>query len=113
MLIRNFGHLWEHKYINYGTGGKGNKGHLKGLISGNKEADFRDQIGIYVPYDKDFVPIYVGQAGSGQKGLLSRLNQHEIVHLWNRWVYFSWFGFRRVNKQNRKLSSFDEVEKIF
>jgi len=112
MLIRNYGHLWERKYINYGTGGQGNRGHLKGYITGSQEADFRDQIGIYVLYDKDFVPIYVGQAGRGQQGLWSRLNHHETDHLWNRWVYFSWFGFRRVNK-NGKLSRFDDVEKIF
>lgn len=112
MLIRNFGHFWDRKYINSGTGGQGNRGHLKGYIHGNLEADFRDQIGIYVLYDKDFVPIYVGQAGRGQQGLWSRLKHHQKDHLRNRWAYFSWFGFRKVNK-NRKLYADDDVEKIF
>ena len=40
------------------------------------------------------------------------MRQHEDDHLWNRWVYFSWFGFRRVNK-NGTLNQFDDVEKIF
>jgi hypothetical protein len=112
MLIRNYGHLWERKYINYGTGGQGNKGNLRGYITEKHKADFREQIGIYVLFDKDFAPIYVGQAGNGQRKLLSRLNQHETDHLWNRWDFFSWFGFRRVN-QSGKLSAFDDVEKIF
>jgi hypothetical protein len=111
MLIRNFGHLWERKFINFGTGGRGNRGHLKGY-NGPLKADFRDQIGIYVLYDKDFLPVYIGQAGRGKAGLLRRLNQHETDHLWSRWEYFSWFGFRRVNK-NEGLSAFDEVEKVF
>ncbi|HEX7728270.1 MAG TPA: GIY-YIG nuclease family protein [Terracidiphilus sp.] len=112
MLIRNFGHLWERKYINYGTGGKGNSGHLKGYINKKREANFRDQIGIYVLYDKDLVPVYVGQAGNGRSRLLRRLNQHETDDLWNRWEYFSWFGFRRVNAKGT-LNAFDDVTKKF
>jgi hypothetical protein len=113
MLISNFGHLWERKYIYYGAGGAGNKGHLKGYITEKQTADFRDQIGIYVLFDKDLLPVYIGQAGSGHRRLLDRLNQHETDHLWNRWEYFSWFGFRRVNNGNRKLSAFDDVDKQF
>jgi hypothetical protein len=110
MLISNFGHLWERRYINYG--GSRVKGHLKGYITGEKTADFRDQIGIYVLFDAGLVPVYIGQAGQGQRRLLSRLNQHETDHLWNRWHHFSWFGFRRVNK-NGSLSRFDDVSKLF
>ncbi|MDE3061831.1 MAG: GIY-YIG nuclease family protein [Acidobacteriota bacterium] len=112
MLIQNFGRLWERKYINFGRGGLGNKGHLKGYVTGNREADFREQIGIYVLYDKDFMPIYIGQVGRGRKKLLSRLNDHETDHLWNRWDYFTWFGFRRVNK-NGTLSKLDNGQKVF
>ena len=43
---------------------------------------------------------------------MSRLNQHETDHLWARWDYFRWFGFRRVNKSG-ELSAFDDVEKVF
>lgn len=112
MLIQNFGHLWERKYVNYGAGGLGNRGHLRGYITKKRKADFRDQIGIYVLFDDDFIPVYIGQAGNGERGLLRRLNQHETDHLWNRWEYFSWFGFRRVN-QNGTLSAHDDIQKTF
>lgn len=110
MLIRNFGHLWERKYINYGRPKV--SGHLRGYITSTKKVDFREQIGIYVLSDKDLLPIYVGQAGNGNRRLLARLREHERDHLWNRWEHFSWFGFRRVN-QNGSLSLHDDAQKIF
>ncbi len=56
MLIRNFGHLWERKYLNYGRPKV--KGHLKGYLSPRSpEVDFREQIGIYVLFDKDLNPV--------------------------------------------------------
>ncbi len=110
MLIRNFGHFWERKYINYGRGR--HPGHLCGSMTKTRKADFREQIGIYILFDKDFTPVYIGQAGSGKNRLLSRLNQHENDHLWNRWDHFSWFGVRRVNK-NGTLSKFDDITKVF
>jgi len=110
MLVRNFGHFWERKYINWGRGNV--RGHLKGYVTNKRQADFREQIGIYILYDKDLQPVYIGQAGSGNKRLYSRLNQHETDHLWNRWEHFSWFGFRRVNATGL-LSGYDDVEKLF
>lgn len=109
MLIRNFGHLWERKYVNWGRPRV--KGHLKGYKSLKREVDFRDQIGIYVLFDKDLIPVYIGQAAQNRR-LFGRLNQHESDHLWNRWEHFSWFGFRRVNK-NGQLSLFDDANKTF
>lgn len=67
MLIRNFGHFWERKYINNGGGRK--PGHLRGYVSAKRQADFREQIGIYVLYDKDLLPMYVGQAGMGNASM--------------------------------------------
>jgi len=109
MLVRNFGVHWERNYINYGRGRV--RGHLRGYRSG-KQADFREQIGVYVLSDKDLLPVYIGQAGSGQHTLFDRLKRHERDHLWNRWEHFSWFGFRRVN-QNGSLSQHDDVDKSF
>lgn len=55
-MIRNFGHLWERKYLNYGRPKV--KGHLKGYLSPRSpEVDFREQIGIYVLFDKDLNPV--------------------------------------------------------
>jgi hypothetical protein len=111
MLIKNFGHLWERKFTNYGRGGV--KGHLQGYVSPQSNIiDFREQIGVYVLYDKDFMPVYVGQAGNGNAKLFARLKQHETDHLWNRWQSFSWYGIRGVN-QNGSLSANDNARKMF
>ena len=103
--IRNFGMLWERKYIYYGR--QGVKGSLLGYNSRIEKVDFRDQIGVYVLYDKDMHPVYVGQTGIGSQKLFDRLKQHEVDHLWNRWDYFSWFGFREVARSGT-LSIFDK-----
>lgn len=109
MLIKNFGHHWERKYINFGRGKV--KGHLRGYHY-SQQADFREQIGVYVLYDRNYTPVYVGQAGNGNARLWDRLNQHTSDHLWNRWESFSWFGIKRVNA-NGTLSDYDKVSKIF
>ena len=113
MLIRNFGQLWERRYVFWGSSGV--KGHLRGYrTSTDGGSDFRYQIGIYILYDKNYLPVYVGQTGSGTKRLFDRLRDHQRDHLWNRWEYFSWFGFRRANESgDRKLSEHDHPEKRF
>lgn len=112
MLIRNFGHLWERRYVFWGRGGV--KGHLHGYRTPTDDGtDFRTQIGIYILFDKNYEPVYVGQTGKGNQRLFARLRQHQRDHLWNRWEYFSWFGFRRVNPVSGKLSEFDQPEKVF
>jgi len=108
--IKNYGMLWERKYIHYGWAGV--KGNLIGTNSRVEVADFREQIGIYVLYDKNMKAVYVGQAGIGSQRLFNRLNQHEVDHLWNRWEYFSWFGLRNVNKDGM-LSKTDNQDRSF
>ena len=112
MLISNYGLFWQRKYVNFGYGG--NKGTLLGKMNQKKSflVDFREQIGIYVLYDKDFIPIYVGQAGNGNATLFTRLKHHTTDTLCNRWEYFTWFGLRRVNA-NRRLAAYDSIEKTF
>ncbi len=96
-IIKNFGFLWERKYIYAGTGGADNAGHLKGEAKGKPIADFCDQIGVYVLYDKNQSIVYIGQAGNGNATLFTRLRNHMKGTLWNRWEYFSWIGFKAVN----------------
>jgi hypothetical protein len=112
MLIRNYGLFWQRKYVNFSCGG--HKGALLGMMSQNRSflVDFREQIGIYVLYDKDFIPIYVGQAGNGNATLLMRLKYHTTDYLCDRWDYFTWFGLRRVNA-NRRLAAYNSIEKTF
>ncbi|VVE24036.1 GIY-YIG nuclease family protein [Pandoraea soli] len=94
-IIKNFGFLWERKYIYRGMGG--DAGHLKGEAPARPIADFREQIGVYVLYDRNQTIVYVGQAGNGNATLFTRLKNHMDGALWNRWEYFSWVGFRSVN----------------
>jgi hypothetical protein len=108
-IIKNYGFLWERKYIFRGFGGDGNAGHLRGFATGGRNADFRDQIGVYVLYDRNQSIVYVGQAGNGNATLFTRLRNHMDGALWNRWEYFSWVGFRDVNSDG-KLSNQQSVE---
>lgn len=110
-IIKNYGFLWERRYIYRGTGGDGNAGHLRGIRNGKKreEIDFREQIGVYVLYDQTQRIVYVGQAGNGHANLFKRLRHHMVDDLRARWDYFSWIGFRGVNA-NGKLSDHQRVE---
>jgi hypothetical protein len=72
--------------------------------------DFRDQIGVYVLYDENRRPIYIGQAGQGNARPFKRLRSHRRDHLAHRWQYFSWFGLLAVNKSGR-LSGWDAPSK--
>lgn len=108
-IIKNFGFLWERKYIYRGSGGDGNAGHLKGFAAGAREVDFREQFGVYVLYDRNQSIVYVGQAGNGHATLFTRLRNHMDGPLWNRWEYFSWIGFKDVNL-NGKLSNQQSVD---
>jgi hypothetical protein len=74
--------------------------------------DFRDQLGIYILYGNTG-PYYVGLAKTGELG--SRLKNHTEDEHKEKWVQFSWFGFRRVlagKDRNglRNLGSMAEVE---
>jgi hypothetical protein len=85
--IRNFGHYWSRDIIDWGW--KGRPGSLLGAFRPNAEesdADFRNQIGIYVLYDENREAIYVGH----------RLRQHSRGPMRDRWTAFSWFGFLDV-----------------
>jgi hypothetical protein len=115
MIIKNFGHHWERDAVHWGGQGHGKKGHLKGYLGAmSVPIDFREQIGIYVLYDADLQPVYVGQAGNGNRRLFDRLKDHHYGNrLWNRWRHFSWYGFRGVNKNSHRLSEHDKITKKF
>ena len=107
-IIKNFGFLWERKFIYRGNGG--NAGHLRGTSQGKSDADFSEQFGVYVLYDRSQSIVYVGQAGNGNATLFTRLKNHmDSNHLRNRWEYFSWVGFKDVNR-NGSLSEHQSVE---
>ena len=97
MLIKNYGLFWERKLVFWG------RPRVSGAIMGsmNKrdslDVDFRDQKAIYVLHKNDRI-VYIGQTGSGDDGLFSRLRQHTRNHLASRWDQFSWFGLLPVTK---------------
>jgi hypothetical protein len=59
--------------------------HPRSEVTRKRPPRQREQIGLYILSDKDYAPLYIGQAGQGQRRLLNRLNQHETDHLRNRW----------------------------
>jgi len=98
--VANFGHFWRRDRVKFGTRGRGNAGSLVGYYGPLKnpaKVEFAEQIGVYVLYAENREVIYVGQAGSGNRRLLSRLRTHTRDHLRDRWTYFSWFGLRQHN----------------
>jgi len=96
MLIQNYGLFWRREHVFWGRGS--NPGHLKGISARTAEpVDFREQQGVYCLYDDNFRMVYVGQAGSGNRRLFSRLKSHTKDPLSDRWSRFSWFGVRAVN----------------
>ena len=105
-LIQSYGLFWDRDKVDWSK----NKAGLLGKIKARDEAvDFRDQAGIYALYDREFRLLYVGQAGSSNSTLLSRLRYHNTLHtgtrgLASRWQYFSWFGLLRVLKGSQKLA---------
>jgi len=108
-LIKNWGFEWQRKYIFRGRGSVA--GHLYGSAKGKADADFRDQIGVYVLHDRNERIAYVGQSGNGNATLFNRLKQHMDGRLANRWDYFTWFGFREVNLDG-SLSDRANVESV-
>lgn len=110
MLISNYGLFWQRKYVQFGD--DQHKGSLLGKMSQNYSflVDFGEQIGTYVLYDKDCIPIFVGQAGSGNGTLFTQLKHHTTDYLCDRWEYFTWFGHRKV-KANGRLEAYGSGKK--
>ena len=109
MLLRNYGLFWRREAIFWGK--PGTAGHLKGSRPNSKSSepiDFREQQGIYVLYDDNFILLYVGQAGANENhNLFERLRNHREDQLAARWSKFSWFGIRRVNKSGTLAAKAD------
>jgi uncharacterized protein (UPF0248 family) len=100
-IVQNFGLFWERGEVEWGTRGRGRRGHLRGYTTDPGAAvDFREQRGLYVLYEGESIAthrvVYIGQAGSKERDLFHRLRDHRDDALWNRWQRFSWFGFLAV-----------------
>lgn len=108
--IKNFGHYWSRNLIDWGW--QGSAGGLYGAkrpIADESDADFRQQIGIYVLYDENRDAIYVWQAGSGNSRLFDRLRQHSRGPMRDRWTAFSWFGFLEVGDDGYMIEREDSA----
>lgn len=110
-LIQSYGLFWDRNEVDWNKRQARLLGRLK---TKDKPVDFRDQVGIYALYDHEFRLLYVGQAGSGNNTLFSRLKYHGTLHagtraLAARWQYFSWFGLLRVLKGKQELAEAPET----
>ncbi len=106
LSIKNYGHYWSRRLVDFGTRGRGNQGSLLGATkvdSIQSEADFRHQIAIYCLFDEDREVVYAGQTGKGNQRLLARLRGHSRGQLRDRWTNFSWFGFLDVDEKSQEL----------
>jgi len=89
--IKNFGHFWPAKDVNWNTNEYLKKGHArrKGDLRGysgrgkNKQIiDFRSQIGVYALFSQNREVICVGQAGVHEKRtIFGRLRRDRRDHL--------------------------------
>jgi hypothetical protein len=104
MLIQNYGLFWEGTQVLWQGAGPAGAAALWGWgprrNSNRGIVNFREQTGVYVLY-ANYVPIYVGQAGSGNADLFDRLRHHWNVDMRGRWDRFSWFGTRWVTNSGR------------
>ncbi len=97
-IIQSYGIFWKESDVYWSTTSKNAKllGYpVRARYSG--PFNMKDQIGIYVLYSGHEI-IYVGQTGSGNSRLFSRLKRHRNDHLAGRWDRFSWFGLLRLLK---------------
>jgi hypothetical protein len=108
MLIKSYGLFWREQEVFWGKPNV--RGTLEGYWAGAKKAgvvDFREQRGVYILYDVNYKMLYVGQAGKGNHSLFSRLKNHRMDRLADRWSMFSWFGTRGVSDENTLLDDDD------
>jgi hypothetical protein len=109
-IIKSFGHFWDRQPIDERKNNFSLLGH-SGMGKKKIQLDFSNQSGIYLLHKNDREIVYIGQTGSGNKRLYSRLKDHTKDHLWNRWTHFSWFGFLEVDRKELKLKEIDENKK--
>lgn len=101
-IIKNYGFMWDRDHVKRGKG----ENLIGTAAQRSAEVDFAEQIGVYALHDDHSNIVYIGQAGNGNANLLKRLKNHmDSGQLWNRWQFFSWVGFRDVNKGTNTLSN--------
>ena len=114
LAIKNYGHYWSRSLVNWGWRGHGNQGSLLGTSKPsdpNATVDFRNQIGIYCLFNDDRDVVYLGQTGSRDQRLLTRLRQHTRYSIRDRWTNFSWFGFLEVDPNSGELSNDTDLKR--
>ena len=97
-MIHAYGLFWDVEEIEWSPG-HGTPFRMLGRINQNKGTlriiDARFQRGIYILYS-NHGPHYVGLAKEQDLGI--RIKQHLTDGHEDKWVRFSWFGFRKVLK---------------
>ena len=99
-IIQCYGLFWRREDVYWKASTNALLMGVPGNARTSEPTDFHEQIGIYVLYEGHQM-IYVGQTGSGERKLYSRLKAHTKDSLAGRWDHFSWFGLRRpIGKGN-------------
>lgn len=90
IIIESFGVHWNESDVDW----KNNPDLWGRRQNSNTPCNFKEQIGIYVLYDRDRI-VYVGKAVNESIG--NRLFDHK-KNKDGKWDNFSWFGFRQASE---------------
>ena len=97
ILIQSIGMFWERSNVFW----KQNPDLFGQQTVGAEIVNFKEQIGIYLLYDRDRI-LYVGR--STKRPISQRLFEHTKDRLSGRWDRFSWFGIRGVGPRGGLLA---------
>jgi hypothetical protein len=73
--------------------------------------DLKNQIGVYILFDKNKHVIYAGLAGRGKSSIYSRLYSHFKNDIDDRIEFYSWFGLKEHNETSYEYRIFTTKQK--
>ena len=101
-IFRTWGDFWAKDMVDFGWT-RGSPGTLLGIpanaVDSTIPVDFKEQAGVYILFNSNRDPIYVGQSGSGSQKIWYRLRAHASGRYAARWTHFTWFGFYEPNEK--------------
>ncbi|WP_299375217.1 GIY-YIG nuclease family protein [uncultured Tateyamaria sp.] len=93
-IFSSFGHYWRRDLVDWDE----HSAPISGCLTRHSitpDINIRRQKGIYVLWDNQRRPVYVGQVGKGKtpsRTFFARLKEHLTGQISDRWTHFSWFG---------------------
>ena len=109
-LIKTYGLRWKRELVDFRKPVT-----VLGCAASDKArtvVDLAAQTGVYALYDGPEL-VYVGRAVRGKRPLGERLRaHHNDSQKTDRWITFSWFGFRSVNRTGELQSEKHAVRSV-